>query len=115
MITYIDPGTTFSRATKSNGILYFSGHCAHGKTIAEQTQKLCEMFDLRLAENGSDKEHLLFVSIYISDLSLKDQMNEVYDKWIVAGKQPARVCVEAKIPQGFFLEMSVIAAVKEEQ
>ena len=114
MIAYINPSATFSRATKHHGVLYFTCHCARGATIAEQTQKLCDLYDKLLAEQGSDKEHLLFVTIYISSLSLKEGMNEVYEKWVVKGKQPARVCVEAGIPEGFFLEMCVTAALKED-
>lgn len=113
MISYIDSGKIFSRAVRHDGTLYFTGHCARGATITEQTQKLLALYDRLLAENGSDKEHLLFVTIYISDLSLKDEMNRVYEAWVVPGKEPARVCVEARIPEGFFLEMTVVAAVKE--
>ena len=69
-------------------------------------------YERMLEENGSDKDHMLFVTIYISDLALKDEMNKVWEAWVNPGHAPARVCVEAKIPEGFFLEMTVIAAVK---
>lgn len=115
MIEHIDPAPTFSRAVKHNGVIYFCGHCDGGRhaTIAEQTEALCSRYEELLEANGSDKDHLLFVTIYISDLSLKDEMNRVWDAWLNPGCAPARVCVEAKIPEGYFLEMSVIAAVKE--
>ncbi len=114
MIERIDPGSTFSRAVKHNGILYFCGHVDGKKspTIAEQTKNLCERYEELLIEHGSDKDHMLFVSIHIADLSLKDEMNAVWDKWLTPGKAPARVCVEAKIPEGYLLEMTVTAAVK---
>ena len=51
------------------------------------------------------------VTIYITDMALKGEMNEVYNAWTVPGKAPARVCVESKIDAPFLLEMSVIAAV----
>ena len=37
---------------------------------------------------------------------------ERYEEWLNPGHAPARVCVEAKIPEGYFLEMSVVAALK---
>lgn len=115
MIERIDPAPTFSRAVKHNGVIYFSGHVDGGRhaTIAEQTEALCRRYEELLEQHGSDKDHLLFVTIYISDLSLRDEMNRVWDAWLNPGCAPARVCVEAKIPEGFFLEMSVVAAVKE--
>ena len=114
MIEYVDPAPTFCRAVKHNGVIYFSGHCDGKKhdTIAGQTQALCERYEEMLEQHGSDKDHLLFVTIYISDLSLKDEMNKVWDAWLNPGHAPARVCVEAKIPEGYFLEMSVVAALK---
>lgn len=114
MIEYVDQGASFSRAVKHNGVIYFCGHC-DGKmhdTIAGQTEALCEAFERLLEENGSDKDHMLYVTIYLSDLSLKPEMDKVWNAWLTPGHAPARVCVEAKIPEGFFLEMSVIAALK---
>ena len=114
MIEYIDPAPTFCRATKHNGVLYFTGHVDGGRhaTIAEQTEALCKNYERMLEENGSDKDHMLFVTIYLSDLALTDEMTTVWEAWVNPGHAPARVCIEAKIPEGFFLEMTVIAAVK---
>jgi Putative translation initiation inhibitor, yjgF family len=112
-IKFIEPNPTFSRATVHNGIIYFCGH-VDGKrhaTIKEQTKALLERYDELFKQYGTDKEHLLMVTIYISDMALKAEMNEVYNAWTTPGKAPARVCVEAKIDDGFFLEMSVIAVV----
>ena len=55
---------------------------------------------------------MLVGTIYNSDLSLKAEMNAVWDAWLNPGHAPARVCVEAKIPEGYFLEMNVVAALK---
>ena len=114
MIEYIDPAPTFARAVKHNGVIYCSGHVDGQKhdTIAGQTKALCERYEQLLEQHGSDKDHMLFVTIYISDLALKEEMNKVWDAWLNPGRAPARVCVEAKIPEGYFLEMSVVAALK---
>ena len=109
-----DTTATMSRVTEAGGFLYFSGHVDGQKhdTIAGQTKALCERYEQLLEQHGSDKDHMLFVTIYISDLSLKEEMNAVWDAWLNPGHAPARVCVEAKIPEGYFLEMNVVAALK---
>ena len=111
-IKYIDPTPTFSRATVHNGVIYFTGHVDGKKhpTIKEQTKALLERYDELFKLHGTDKAHLLMVTIYISDMSLKAEMNEVYNAWTVPGRAPARVCIESKIDDGYLLEMSVIAA-----
>ncbi len=109
-IKFIDPTPTFSRATVYNGTIYFCGHVARGKDIKEQTENLLKRYDELFKLHGTDKEHLLMVTIYITDMALKDEMNEVYNAWTVPGKAPARVCIESKFSDEFFLEMSVIAA-----
>ena len=111
-IKYIDPTPTFSRATVHNGVIYFTGHVDGKKhpTIKEQTKALLERYDELFKLYGTDKDHLLMVTIYISDMSLKKEMNEVYNAWTTPGRSPARVCIESKIDDGFLLEMSVIAA-----
>ena len=92
-IKYIDPAATFSRATVHNGIIYFSGHVDGKKhaTIKEQTKALLERYDELFKLHGTDKAHLLMVTM-------------------VPGRAPARVCIESKIDDGYLLEMSVIAA-----
>ena len=112
-IKYIDAAPTFSRATVHNGVIYFSGHVSSkkGAPIKEQTEDLLRRYEELFKKHGTDKSHLLMVTIYISDMALKDEMNEVYNAWTTPGRAPARVCVEATIPEGYLLEMSVVAAI----
>ncbi len=112
-IKYIDPSPTFSRAVVHNGVIYFSGHVDGKKhaTIKEQTKYLLDRFDELFKLHGTDKDHLLMVTIYIADMALKAEMNEVYNAWTTPGRAPARVCIESKIDGGYLLEMSVIAAI----
>lgn len=58
------------------------------------------------------QEHILRNEIWLSDMSMFAEMNEVYDKWVVPGKTPARACGESKLarPQ-LFVEFIVTAAV----
>lgn len=111
MIERIDAGKTMSRAVVHNGLIYFGGHVAADKqpTIKEQTRALLKRYDELLEKHGSDKDHILSATIYIIDLALKDEMNEAWDEWITEGCAPARVCVEVGLPEGYMLEMSLIA------
>ena len=115
MVEFFESGATFSRVVKHNGVLYFCGHVdgKKGATIQDQARNLLERYEALFEQYGTDKEHLLSVTIYIADIDLVADLNEVYNQWVVPGKAPARVCVEAKIPAGYLFEMSVIAAEKE--
>ena len=113
-IKHYDVGARSSRVTEHNGILYFTGHVAAGKqpTIEEQTEALLKRLEGLLEDYGSDKNHILSASIYLKNFEDIDGMNSVWDKWIDEGCAPARLCVQARIADGYLLEISLIAAVK---
>ena len=98
----------------NNGVMYLSGQvCAEGD-IKEQTAGVLAKIENLLNQYGSDKEHILSVTIYLKDI-IKDfaDMNSVYDAWTVDEHEPARACVEAKMArEQLLVEMSVVAAVK---
>ncbi len=81
--------------------------------IKDQTADCLAKVDALLAEAGSDKDHILSVTIYVKDIGDFTQMNEVWDAWIADHGKPARACVEANmaLPK-FLVEICVIAAVK---
>lgn len=62
-----------SRATVHNGVIYFGGHVAAGRqpTMTEQARAVLARYDELLAQNGSDKDHIIFASIYVTDMALK--------------------------------------------
>lgn len=62
--------------------------------IAAQTEGLLASADRLLAQAGSDRAHLLMVTIYLADYAA---MNAVWDAWLPAGCAPARACVEARL------------------
>ena len=67
--------------------------------------------DALLSEAGTDKSKLISATIWLSDMSSFNEMNEVWDAWVTPGDTPARACVESKLaaPQ-FTVEIGVIAA-----
>ena len=105
----------FSKVVEHNGVLYISGLVCSDPTadVKGQTAQVLSKIDETLRQYGSDREHMLSASVFLKDMTLFKDMNSVYDRWVVAGKEPARVCVEAKLASPEILvEISCIAAVK---
>ena len=107
-----DVGKRISRVTEHQGVLYFTGHVAAGKqaSIEAQTKALLERYDELLDQFGSDKHHILFATVYLSDMKDKEGMDAVWETWIEEGKAPARVCIEAGLSPGYLLEITLVAA-----
>ncbi len=80
--------------------------------IEQQTRETLENIERLLAEAGTDKQHLLSVTIYLKDIDADFAgMNAVWDKWLPEGVAPARATVEAKLCEPEILvELSVVAA-----
>jgi enamine deaminase RidA (YjgF/YER057c/UK114 family) len=104
-----------SRAVVHNNTIYLCGQtCGDANTdIKEQTKIVLAKVEELLTKYDSDKRHILSITIYIKDMSLFKDMNEIWDAWVEEGFEPARACVEAKMArEDLLVEMSVIAAVK---
>ncbi len=114
-ITRIDSTPRMSRIVEHNGTIYLCGQTAKDSTkdIKEQTVTTLEKVEELLEKAGSDKEHIVSVTIYVRDMKDFAAMNEVWDAWVIAGHQPARACVEARMARAELLvEMSVVAVKK---
>ncbi len=114
-ITRIKTNKRMSQAVVHAGVVYLAGQVAlnaGGESITKQTQDILSAIDGLLAEAGSDKSKLLSATIWLSSMDDFNEMNEVWDAWVVPGETPARACVESRLaaPQ-FNVEIGVIAAV----
>jgi enamine deaminase RidA (YjgF/YER057c/UK114 family) len=104
-----------SKAVVCNGTIYLCGQVSGGadKKIKEQTSETLAKIEDLLDKYGSDKNHLLSAVIHIKDMSMFQEMNEVWDHWIQDGFEPARTCVEANMAgEDILVEITVIAAEK---
>ena len=110
MIKYYEGDGRLSLVTEHNGVLYLTGRTSDGKDIKEQTQGV-----LNMAKYNSDKEHILRVQIFLKDVLRDfDNMNEVWEAWIVEGKEPARATVQADMAlEDRLVEMVVTAVMRE--
>jgi enamine deaminase RidA (YjgF/YER057c/UK114 family) len=106
-------GPRLSQAVVHGDTVYLAGVVADHPIpdAAAQTGQILDQIDKLLAECGSDKSKLLMATIWLADVRYYDEMNSVWDKWVVAGQTPARACVEAKLAHPKYLvEIRVVAA-----
>ena len=103
-----------SRLVVHGETIYLCGQVAMDDTadIKGQTATTLVKIEELLATVNSGKEQLLSVTIYLADMALFKEMNEVWDAWVTPGKAPARACVQASMARPELLvEMSVVAAI----
>lgn len=87
-----------------------TGDKKHG-TIEQETQQILENIESILKEAGSSKDKVLKVTLFISDISLWNKVNEVYSSFFGEHK-PARSVVPAgELHYGFKVEVEAIAAI----
>ncbi|MCK5685319.1 RidA family protein [bacterium] len=105
-----------SRIVIHNETIYLCGQVGEdaSKGIKEQTITMLDKVENLLEKAGSGKKYILSATIYLKDMNLFAQMNEVWDSWIPEGYAPARACVEAIMARKELLvEISVIAATQK--
>lgn len=103
----------YSEMVAYNGMLHLSGVVPTRLDvgIAGQTEEVLKSIESVLEKNGSAKSKILFCQIYLSDVRLAKEMNEVWDKWVDSDNLPARATVEARLASpDKLIEVCVIAA-----
>ncbi len=112
------PGGHYTQGIVHQGTLYVSGQLPFAKdgtpvngTIEEQTRQVLSNLEQIVVAAGSDKERILKVTVYLSDIELWSQVNQVYAEFF-GDHQPARAMVPTKdLHHGFLIELEAIAAV----
>ncbi len=103
----------YSEIVIHNRTVYLAGQLAddYAGDVTEQTRQTLANIDRLLAEAGSDKAHILSLTIYLKDMADYAAMNAVWAAWVAEGAAPARACVEAKLyDPRVLVEMMVVAA-----
>jgi 2-iminobutanoate/2-iminopropanoate deaminase len=107
----------YNQAVKANGFLFISGQVAFVPSTGELVQSGVQdearqvMLNLEaiLKEAHLTFEHVVKTSIFLSDMSLFAEVNEVYGSFF-SGDFPARETVAVKgLPRGVNVEISMIA------
>ncbi len=107
-------GSRMSQIVIHNDTIYLAGQVGQpGDSVAEQTKTCLEKVDSLLKDAGSDKKHILQAIIWLSNMKDFNEMNEIWDAWIVPEASPARACGEAKLAAPEIkVEIIVVAALK---
>lgn len=109
-------GSPHSQGVIANGFVFTQGVICltpEGKmlegTIEEQIHQIMKNLEAILEEGGVGLEHVVKVTIYVTDMALYKTVNEIY-KTYFSDPFPAReaVCVK-ELPLGATVEMSMIA------
>jgi enamine deaminase RidA (YjgF/YER057c/UK114 family) len=107
-------GARMSKVVVHGDTVYLAGLVAdkaRGKSVGEQTREILSMIDTLLAGAGTDKSKVLQATIWLQDIRTVDEMNAVYDTWVVPGATPVRACIEARLQSpALMVEIRVIAA-----
>ena len=107
-----EPKKILSSAVEANGMVYLSGITAEKlpATVKEQTAEILAKIDSLLAAAGSNKSKLVSCMIWVTDIRFRDELNEVWLKWVDPENLPARACVAAPLANpNLFVEIAAIA------
>ena len=115
------PAGHYSQAIEHHGLVYISGQLPINPksqkkyigSIEEQTEQVLSNLDAILKKSNSNKNHVLKVTLYISDIALWDRVNSVYASFF-GDHRPARAIVPTReLHFGYQIEIEAIAAVLE--
>jgi 2-iminobutanoate/2-iminopropanoate deaminase len=110
----------YNQAVKAGGFLFISGQVAivpatgeiETSNIQAETHQVMKNLEAILSEAKLTFGHIVKTTIFLSDMSLFAQMNEVYGSYFT-GDHPARETLAVKgLPKGVNVEISVIAVVE---
>ena len=74
-----------SRVVKHKDTIYLCGQTCGEGDIIEQTKGVLAKVEELLENYGSDKNHILSVTIYLRDMKDFERMNSVWDAWVEEG------------------------------
>jgi len=79
--------------------------------VKAQTRQVLERIDRLLAGAGSDKSRLLTAHVWLTDMRLFADHNEVWNEWVDRENPPVRACVGAALYRpDILVEIMVTAA-----
>ena len=115
------PKGHYSPGVLHNGLIYVSGQLPMTLdtrqpvtgTIEEQTELALRNVEAVLHEAGSDLNHVLQMTIYVSDMEMWNSVNSVYAR-VMGDHRPARAMIPVKeLHFGTQIEIQAIAAKRD--
>lgn len=110
---------SYSQAIVLNNILFSSGQIPAdpetgaivGSDITGQAEQVMKNVKAILDEAGTDFEHVVKTTCFLSDMADFAEFNKVYEKYFVS--KPARSCVAVKtLPKNALCEVEVLAGIQ---
>jgi 2-iminobutanoate/2-iminopropanoate deaminase len=106
----------YNQSVKAGDLLFISGQIALTENgdllindVATETNQVMKNLNAILTEAKITFEHVVKTTIFLSDMSLFTQVNEIYGSYF-SGDYPARETVAVKgLPKGVNVEISMIA------
>lgn len=110
-----EPVGPYSQAILAGNFLFCSGQIAINPStntflddsIEVQTKQILKNIDALLKEAGLTKDDVIKTTCFLDDMKNFSVFNEIYSEYFTS--EPARSCVEAKLPKGAKAEIEVIA------
>lgn len=108
----------YAQAVEANGLVITSGQLpidpatgSFPEGIQAQTRQSLTNVKAILTQAGTDMDHVLKTTVFLSDMNNFAAMNEVYATFFTEGSYPSRSAVEvARLPKDALVEIEVIAA-----
>ncbi len=76
-----------------------------------QTRLTLQAVDATLIEAGSHKSRIMTVTVFITDMKRKAEMNRAWDEWVDRENIPMRACFGTDLTDDDLVEVLVTAAV----
>lgn len=112
MIERFEQSARMSQAVAAGGFVFLAGQVAPDPTpsVSAQAEQILARIDALLEAAGSDRTHLVSVSVWLADIGQFKAFNAVWDKWVASGHAPARATVEARLATpAYLVEIAAIA------
>ena len=90
---------------KLSGVKSWDGDKIKGDTVSEQFHKIMVHLSRSLNEAGIMIKDITFVSVFLSDLSLYNELNDVYSQYFP--HKPCRAVIGAQLRSGALVEIVV--------
>jgi len=111
-IQRLRPTPRWSDATVFNGIAHFVEVPAD--TEQDLTSQIVQIFkqtEATLAEIGTNKSHLLSVTIYLTHISNVAIFNQLWEAWLPKNCAPSRACIKVELlDPNMLIEIAFVAA-----
>jgi len=111
-ITRHESSSVYSKVVEANGTVYTAGIVPAdlSRDVKGQTEEVLAEIDRLLALAGTTRANVVSATIWLSDIRLREAMNEAWIPWLGGKDAPVRACVEAKlVDPRMQVEIAVVA------